>query len=582
MPFSLFPSKCDAFLFLLALASLAPTLAVADVKMPAIFGDHMVLQRDMSVPLWGTAAPGEMVTVTAGTDKGTATADKDGKWTVKLEKLAASTTPIDVTVAGKNTLTFHDVLVGDVWLCSGQSNMEFGIRAFMPPAEFEKISEPQIRIFGVPKWVASKPESDITTAPAGTLIGAWEVCSAETLTKSGEWSGFSATGFFFGKELHDFTHQPVGLIASSWGGTRIHSWTSLEMLKTMPEKVSAAKNAQDFQDHYDDIKKQYETVTAPQWTATLDKWKADNKAALDAFATQMAAWQEAAKAAAAQKQHAPPRPTAPKQPREPRDPLTDNQASAALFNGMISPLIPFGIDGVIWYQGEANSAEPGVYRAELPALVRDWRKHWNEGDFPFLVVQLPNFMQRRPDPSESTWAQMREIQYKIDAQLPKTGTAVTIDIGEAGNIHPADKLDVGKRLALVAEHVALGSTGVWSGPTFKSVAIQGNQVRVTFDNIGGGLTVGVAPEHFYTGARPPSTPPAPAADLDGFSIAGADGKFVWAKAKIDGNAVVVSADSVPSPVAVRYAWADNPACNLYNKEGLPASPFRTDDFAFGK
>ena len=575
--------KSTASFGFLLFSLLTPAIAGADVKMPAIFGDHMVLQRDGSVPFWGTANPGETVTVSAGTDKGTATADKDGQWSVKLQKLATSTTPIDVTVAGKNTLTFHDVLVGDVWLCSGQSNMEFGIHSFLPPDELAKAGDPQIRIFSVPKWVAPKPETDLAPAPANCpLLGTWQVATPDTLVKCGEWSGFSAVAYFYGSELHNLTHQPVGLIASSWGGTRIHSWTSLDMLQTMPEKVSAAKSAANFRDHYDEIKNTYETVTAPQWQATLAKWQADNKAALDAYPAQMSQWKEAAKAAAAQHQSAPPRPPAPKQPREPRDPITDNQASAALYNGMIAPLIPFAIDGVIWYQGEANSNEPGVYRSELPALIRDWRNHWNQGDFPFLVVQLPNFMQRRPDPSESTWAQMREIQYKVQAQLPKVGTAVTIDIGDPGVIHPSDKLDVGHRLALVAQHVAYGGTGVWTGPTFKSCAIQGNQIRITFDNIGSGLTTGIAPQHFYECQRPPQTPPAPATDLEGFAIAGTDGKFVWAKAKIDGDAVVVSSDTVPNPVAVRYAWADNPACNLYNKEGLPASPFRTDNFAFGK
>jgi sialate O-acetylesterase len=582
-PLPFFPLNTRSrFLLLLFLGILSSNAARADVKMPAIFGDHMVLQRDISVPVWGSADPGETVTVTAGTDKATATAGKDGQWSAKLEKLAASTTPIDVTVAGKNTITFHDILVGDVWVCSGQSNMEFGIKAFMPPDEFAQAGNPQIRLFGVPKWVAPVPEKDIAAAPADApLLGTWQVCTPDTLTKCGEWSGFSACGFYFGREIQAYTHEPVGLIGSSWGGTRIHSWTSLDTLKALPEKATAAKKAEEFATNYDQIKKTYETVTLPQWNATLAKWTADNKAALDAFADATKQWQDAAKAAAAQKLPAPPRPRAPQQPRPPRDPIHDNQASCALYNGMIAPLIPYAIKGTIWYQGEANSAEPQVYKVELPALVHDWRSHWGQGDFPFLVVQLPNFMPRKPDPSESSWALMREVQAGV-LTLPNTGIAVTIDIGDAGVIHPSDKLDVGHRLALAAQHVAYGQPGVYSGPIYKSSTVEGNKIRVVFDNIGSGLTTGIAPEHFYACQKTPLTPPAVAPDMDGFAIAGADQKFVWAKAQIDGNAVVVSADSVPAPVAVRYAWADNPACNLYNKEGLPASPFRTDNFTPAK
>jgi sialate O-acetylesterase len=565
-------------LVLLGVCFVGSVAARANVKMPAIFGDHMVLQRDTGVPVWGWADPGETVTVTAGADHATATAGKDGAWSVKLNQLPASTTPIDVTVAGKNTLTFHDVLVGDVWLCSGQSNMEFGIRAFMPPAEFEKQGNPLIRLFGVPKWVAPVPEKDMGAAPAAApLVGTWQVCTPETLTKTGEWSGFSACGYYFGREVQAFTKQPVGLIASSWGGTRIHSWTSLDTLKTLPQKASATKSAINFAANYDQIKQTYETVTLPQWNAVLAKWTADNKAALDAYPAQMTKWKDAAKLAAAQKQPVPPRPQGPKPPRAPRDPIHDNQASCALYNGMIAPLIPYAIKGTIWYQGEANSAEPGVYKVELPALIHDWRSHWGQGNFPFLTVQLPNFMQRKPEPSESSWALMREIEANT-LSLPNTGIAVTIDIGDAGVIHPSDKQDVGQRLALAAQHVAYQQANVYSGPMYKSFTVQGNKIRVVFDNVGGGLTTGIAPPHYYACQRPPLTPPPISPDLVGFAIAGADQKFVWAKAQIDGDAVVVSADGVPNPTAVRYAWADNPACNLYNKEGLPASPFRTDDF----
>jgi sialate O-acetylesterase len=543
--------------------------------MPAIFGDHMVLQRDGMVPLWGTADPGETVTVTAGAAKGTATADTAGKWVVKLSNLPASTTPIDVTVAGKNTLTFHDVLVGDVWVCSGQSNMEFGIKAFMKKEDLEKTANPLIRLFMVPKLVAPNPAGDIGPAPAmAPKIGHWMVCSPETLAQGGEWSGFPAVAYYFGREVQAFTNQPVGLIGSCWGGTRINSWTSLEALQSNPAMASLAKGAADFRDHYDQIKTTYETTTLPQWNATLAKWNEDNKAALDAYTQAQKEWGEAAKTAAANHQPAPPRPVPPKPPRGPVDPVHSNQTSTGLYNGMIAPLIPYGIKGVVWYQGEANGDQPDFYRIALPLLINDWRKNWNQGDFPFLVVQLPNFMQRKPAPSESTWAGVREAQ--ADAlSLPNTGVAVTIDLGEAGNIHPADKQDVGQRLGLVARHVAYGQKDdVYTGPTFKSSAVEGNKIRLTFDNVGGGLVIGKAPDYFYSVEK---NPPAPElSKLEGFAIAGADGKYVWANATIDGSTVVVSADEVTAPVNVRYAWADNPACNLYNKEGLPAAPFRTD------
>lgn len=543
--------------------------------MPAIFGDHMVLQRDITVPFWGSADPGESVTVTAGSAKATATAGPDGQWSVKLAGLPASSNPIEVTVAGKNTLAFKDVLVGDVWVCSGQSNMEFGIKAFMAKDELEKAGEPQIRLFSVPKLVAPAPSKDIGPAPANVPdLGKWMVCTPENLVKSGEWSGFPAVGYYFGREIQSFTKQPVGLIGSCWGGTRINSWTSLEALQSNPAMVSHAKAAADFRDNYDKIKETYETVTLPQWNVTLAKWKEENKAALDTFEQEQKQWGQKAREAAAAGQPAPPRPVAPKPPREPVDPIHSNQNSAALFNGMIAPLIPYGIKGVAWYQGESNGDQPAFYRIALPLLINDWRKNWGQGDFPFLIVQLPNFMQRKAEPSASNWAGVREAQANA-LTLPNTGMAVTIDIGDAGNIHPPDKFDVGQRLALVAQHVAYGrKDGVHTGPTFKSSAVEGNKIRIAYENTGSGLVIGKAPDHFYATLKNPVPPDL--SKLEGFAVAGADNKFVWANAVIDGDTVVVGSDAVPSPVSVRYAWADNPSCNLYNKEGLPAAPFRTD------
>ncbi len=565
-----------------ALTSLLATGPLfADVKLPAIIGDHMVLQRDISVPIWGWADAGESITVTAGKEHATVAAGPDGKWTVKLSTMAASGKPIDVTIAGKNSITIHDVLVGDVWVCSGQSNMELGSGAILSKDEIAHSNHPQIRLFTVPKWVAPAPANDIAPVPAtAPMLGHWQVCTPETVSTDGEWAGFSAVAFLFGREIHDFTHQPVGLIETCWGGTRIHSWISLATLETMPQKVSATKAAANFRDHYAEIKQTYETVTLPQWKATLEKWTEDNKTALEAYANDQKQWQQLAKEAAAQRKPAPPKPKGPAHPREPVDPIHNNQTSCALFNGMVAPIVPYGIKGAIWYQGEANALEPIPYRVEVPALINDWRKHWSQGDFPFLLVQLPNFEQRKPEPGESPWAATREAQGNA-LTLPNTGVAVTIDLGEAGNIHPPDKFDVSHRLALAAQHIAYGQTGdAGLSPRYKTYKVEGDKVRITFDHTGGGLIIGTAPERFWLGEKHAPEPPASA--LQGFALAGADHKFVWASATIDGNTVVVKNDAVSNPVAVRYGWADNPACNLYTKEGLPVSPFRTDDFPFGK
>jgi sialate O-acetylesterase len=383
-------------------------------------------------------------------------------------------------------------------------------------------------------------------------------------------------GFYFGREIQRFTGQPVGLIGSSWGGTRINSWTSLETLQSVPAMASMAKTAVEFRNHYDNIKTTYETVTEPRWQETLAKWKEDNKTALNAYPAAMKEWEQKSKAAVAAGQPPPPRPVAPKQPNAPLNPLTNNQTSSGLFNGMIAPIIPFGLKGVIWYQGESNGDEFAFYRIALPALINDWRKHWGQGDFPFLYVQLPCFADPKPEPSESGWAATRESQAKT-LELPNTGMAVTIDIGDK-DVHPPDKLDVGLRLALVARHVAYGEELVYTGPTYKNATVEGNKIRIAFDHVGSGLAIGRAPDYFYSVKKPPLTPPPLATELQGFAIASADGKYVWAKAEIDGNSVLVWNDGIPNPATVRYAWAYNPSCNLYNKEGLPACPFRTDDF----
>jgi len=576
------PLRSSISLCLIGLVGLATCGHLsADVTMPAIFGDHMVLQRDITANIWGWAAPGETVTVTAGQDHASATAGKDGKWMVKLAKLAASSKPIEITVAGKNRITIHDVLVGDVWVCSGQSNMELGSKAVMSAEEFSKAGNPQIRLFSVPKYIAPAPAKDIATAPQGfPLLGTWQVCTPDMLSKTGEWSGFPAVGYYFGSEIQKYTQQPVGLIGSCWGGTRINCWTSLQTLQSVPAMASMASGAAKFRDQYKELEDHYLNIEMPKWKADMEKWQQDNKAVIDKYNEDYKAWEEANKAAKAERKPGPPRPRAPIGPKEPRDPIHNNQTSAALFNGMIAPLIPFGIKGAVWYQGESNADNPAFYKIALPALINDWRTQWGQGNFPFMIVQLPNFGNPKPEPSESYWAGTREAQANA-LTVPDTGLAVTIDLAAGGNLHPPDKLDVGRRLALAAERVAYGQQNiVSSGPVYKSFKVEGNKIRITFDDIGSGLVLGNPPEHFFTSQR--KTAPAVPSELKGFAIAGTDHKFVWANATIEGNSVVVSSDKVANPVAVRYAWADNPLCDLYNKEGLPAMPFRTDDFPAGK
>ncbi len=541
--------------------------ALANVSLPAIFGNHMVLQRDGAVPVWGQADPGEKVTVSAAGASASATAGPDGKWTVRLKNLPPSATPVEVTVQGKNKITFTDVLVGDVWVCSGQSNMAFVIHQdASSKEEIAQANFPQIRFFYVPRTVAPQPLADIKPAPTRPMHGSWHVCTPESLSNL----GFSAVGYYFGKNIHQTTKQPVGLIESAWGGTTAQAWTSQETLKKTPGLESLATAAQKFSEGFPKALEDYGPVLE-KYNADLAQWKEANKDAIETYKTALAQWQTDSKQATAEGKPVPPKPTPVSEPKAPVSPDQNPNNPTGLYNGMIAPIVPYGIKGAIWYQGEANTSQAVVYRTLFPAMIADWRENWAQGDFPFLFVQLANYMPRKPEPVNSDWALLREAQLKTALTVPNTGMAVIIDIGEETDIHPKDKWDVSTRLALAGRHLAYGETLAWSGPIYKALKVEGAQARLTFDHIDGGLTIGVPPEHFH-----PGEPRATASELQGFAIAGADNKFVWAKAKIDGDTVVVSAEGVPNPVAVRYAWADNPEANLYNKAGLPASPFRTD------
>jgi len=495
---------------LVGLSLLAASSAFADVKLPAVIGSNMVLQRGIKVPIWGTAEPGERVTVTFRDQRVSATADTQGRWLAKLKPLEPGG-PFEMTVAGKNTIALRNIMVGDVWVCSGQSNMEYSVQGLTnAQQEIAAADYPQIRLCYVKHVTAEQP---LTGTEAS-----WQVCAPATVP------GFSAVAYLFARELHKELGVPVGLIGTYWGGSPAEAWTSRPTLEA-----------------------------DPSLKAILDGWQqelANYQKAKASYDRQLAEWQQAADKAKAEGKPAPSKPNPPGGP---------GWQPASLYNGMIAPLLPYAIKGAIWYQGESNAGRAYEYRKLFPAMIQDWRRAWGQGDFPFLFVQLPNFMAVKPDPSESEWAELREAQL-MTLSLRNTGMAVAIDVGEANDIHPKSKLDVSHRLALAALGTVYGRDVVYYGPIYRSMSVKGNQARLRFKHVGSGLVA--------KGGEP----------LKGFAIAGEDRKFVWAEAKIEGNAVVVSSAQVPKPVAVRYAWADNPVCNLYNKAGLPASPFRTDDW----
>ncbi|MCA9201602.1 MAG: sialate O-acetylesterase, partial [Planctomycetales bacterium] len=476
-----------------------PTLVRAELTLPAVFSDHMVLQRDKPVKIWGWATAGKEVTGRFASQQFATEADAEGRWTAILEPMKAGG-PFSLTVAGDgSTAKVEDVYVGEVWLCSGQSNMAMTVnRAANFEQEAAAAKFPQIRMF--------KESSAHATEPQEKPAGSWTVCSPETV------AGFSATAYFFGRELHQELGVPVGLVNSSVGGTSIESWTS------MPAQVNA-----------------------PGVQPRLQAWRSDDEA-FDADAAQaryeqaLKAWEKRRDAAKAAGTPIPRRPAQPTQPRQ------DRNYPSNLFNGKINPLVGYTIRGAIWYQGENNAGRgyAHVYEAQLRTLIGDWRTRWGQGDFPFAWVQLPNFRAEQREPSETSgWVLVQEAMLKTLA-VPHTGMAITIDIGEANDIHPRNKQDVGKRLALWALHDVYEKDVVASGPVFKSARRDGNQMVIEFDHVGEGLK-------------------SRESELTGFAIAGKDREFHWAEAKIDGpNRVIVSSPSVPEPAAVRYAWAANP------------------------
>jgi len=479
------------------LVLLFPPIARSDVKLPGLISDGMVLQQGVPVRIWGWADEGEKVTVRFRGQTVTSTAE-NGKWSVTLQPTKAGG-PFAMTIQGKNTISFKNVLVGEVWVCSGQSNMQFPLsRAFEAEKHIAKASNPMIRLFTVPRTKSDEPLDDVKSS--------WQMCTPETV------KNFSAVAYFFGRDLQKSLGVPVGLIHSSWGGSPAEVWISKPVLSANPELKVILDN--------------YEKAVA-------------------AYQKAMAKYKEAVKEAKKKGKR-----VSIRRPRAPWKPCT-------LYNGMIAPLLPYAIKGVIWYQGESNAARAAQYRRLFPTLIQNWRRDWRLGDITFLAVQLAPFMPIKPEPSESNWAELREAQLLATRLLPRVGLAVITDVGNQHDIHPKKKEPVGARLALAARGIAYGEKITYSGPIYKCMDIVGDKIILHFDFVGKGLVAKGGP-------------------LKGFAIAGEDHKFVWADAKIKGDTVVVWSKKVPRPVAVRYGWADFPTGNLWNKDGLPASPFRTD------
>ena len=472
--------------------------AVAEVSLPHLLSDHMVVQRDRPVHIWGRATAGEQVTVSFRGAQAKAATDELGNWSVTLPPGAAGG-PFTMQVAGSNTITLHDVMAGDVWIASGQSNMEFMMSQL---ADADKaiaaVQDPDLRVVRIDKVPSAYPRYD-----AG--MTAWSGATPESIRE------FSAVAYYFAREIRSKEHVPVGVIESNIGGTVAESWTSMQALSSdaglMPV-FAARANMIDSEEH----NRQLQVVE--------QKAIAEAKVAGKPL------------------------------PQYPWHPPLGTWAPGELYNSMIAPLTPFAIRGVIWYQGESNSAldRAPIYNRLFPALIQDWRNHWRQGDFPFLYVQIANF---KSTPLED-WATIREAQRQT-LSLRNTAMAVTIDIGNPDNVHPVDKVDVGQRLALAARSVAYGEHLEYSGPLFREADAEGDSLRLWFDHAEGLAARG--------------------GHLEGFGVAAATGDFAKADARIEGNSIVVSSSSISSPARVRYGWANNPTCNLFNRAGLPASPF---------
>jgi len=534
------PSKCFSFLylrvatmtrvvfslsvillFLLGRADLVTAQKTAEAKAEAkaaptgltlatLFTDHAVLQRDMPLPIWGKAAPGDKITVQFADQEKTATADKGGRWSLKLDPLKASSEPRTLTVStDKNKLTRSDILVGEVWLCSGQSNMGFTLNGDANAAETIKAAgDKELRLFNA--------QATATDEPQETMGGTWALDSQQSAPS------FSAVAYYFGRDLRKKLGVPVGLIKSAVGGTPAEAWTPRAELESSPTLKPIferhAKALVDYPAAIENYKKK-ETEILAKHKAAVAKAKAEGK-------------------------------PAPRAPQAPVDPTVNKSRPTGLYNGSIAPLHPYAIRGAIWYQGEANSGRGLEYRTLFPAMISGWRKAWGQGDFPFLFVQIT--------PHQNMSPEVREAQRQTTETTQNTAMAVTIDVGHPTDIHPKQKQPVGQRLALAARALAYGENDLeYSGPTYDTIALEGDKLRLTFKHLGGGLVAKDGP-------------------LKGFQVAAADFKYYPAEARIDGDTIVLSSPDVKVPVRARYGWTNVPDINLWNKAGLPASPFETD------
>jgi sialate O-acetylesterase len=500
----LFTSRKIALLATIAV--LCGSHAAQGLQLPKLFSDNMVLQQGVSVPIWGWGVDGDIVTVEFQKQK-VSTVVKNGQWLVRLENLRAGG-PDTLTITSRTVIKLKNVLVGEVWLASGQSNMEFPLKkSSESDADIAASANPMIHLLKVPHARRNAPTNDIGAS--------WTECNPDTVPN------FSAVEYYFARDLQQNLKVPVGVIESDWGGTPADAWTQREFLQANPE---------------------YHVTVFEEWIV-----------AQDIYERNIAAYR--VKKAEAKEKGLEFTNTAPRAPWRPGE----------LYDGMIAPLAGYAIKGVLWYQGEnnANNAEDAwLYHSLFPDLIRDWRSAWGEGAFPFLLVQLAPFRAIQPEPSESSWASVREAQLKATEILPNVGMAVITDVGDQRDIHPTRKQPVGARLALAARGIAYHQPIEYSGPVFKRAKIERGQIVLTFDHAGGGL------------ATPNDEP------LQGFAICGPDEKFVWASAVIKGlDQVIVYSEAVDHPTAVRYGWANYPVVNLWNRAGLPASPFRTDDFS---
>ncbi len=483
-----------------------PAVCQAEVTLPNIFGNHMVLQQQQANKIWGKAAAGEQVTVTLGESSFQATADEQGNWSGMLPEVAAGG-PYELRIQASNEIVISDVLVGEVWICSGQSNMEWRVsrdRSKVNDADLVQAAAnyPEIRMINYPNVGSQEPVWSHEDAQ-------WMVCSPETV---GEFSG---VGYFFGRQLYHTIDVPIGLINNAWGGSAADAWIDRQLLEANAD-----------------------------YRPTMARWESTEQQYAEAKQSQDRSSEQAKKRfAALQKQ------------------MFGNQRPGNIYNGVLKSHLGYGIRGAIWYQGESNASRAYQYRDLFPMMIEAWRQEWQQGDFPFYWVQLADFRNEKPEPAESDWAELREAQTMAMSRLPNTGQAVIVDVGEGKDIHPRNKLAVGQRLARWALAKQYGVDIAYRSPTYSSMELQDGKVLLKFEHINGGW-------------RPFDVP-----QPRGFAIAGEDRKFVWATAKILADQrIEVSSPEVPKPVAVRYAWADNPVCNMFDDRGLPLTPFRTDDW----